>query len=116
MTFFPLAIAGFVSLLVLWLCRNWAGRLARGLMIPHLLREQALVSGPYGTVLADATAVDNPVVFVNRAFEKITGYAPQEILGKNCRILEGTDRDQKGLLEIRKALSEQRDCRVLVRN
>jgi len=84
--------------------------------LPFVLREKAFILGPYGLVLADATKPDNPVIFVNRAFEKISGYQAQEILGKNCGILQGNDRDQKGVLELQKAIREQRECRVLLRN
>ena len=67
-------------------------------------------------IIADAAQPDFPVVYVNRAFEKMTGYSFQDVVGKNCRFLAGTDRDQKGLQELRKALKDQRDCRVLLRN
>jgi PAS domain S-box-containing protein len=99
-----------------WVCWLLAQRWARRMALPHVLREKALTLGPHGIIIADATQPDLPVVYVNRAFEKITGYSAQEVLGKNCRFLEGTDRDQKGLQEVRRALKEQRDCRVLLRN
>lgn len=106
----PVAVGAF------WLCRLLAHRWARRMTLPFVLREKAFVLGPYGLVLADAAQPDNPVTYVNRAFEKITGYQAQEILGKNCRILQGDDRDQKGVVELHKAVREQRECRVLLRN
>jgi len=90
-------------------------RLVRQRMLPLLQRERALAAAPHGLVVTD-TGPDFPVVYVNRAFEKITGYSALDMSGQNCRILSGTDRDQKGLQELRKALREQRDCRVLLRN
>jgi len=53
-------------------------------------REQALAAGPHGVLLVDATQADFPIVYVNRGFEKITGYNAQEALGKNPRFLRGT--------------------------
>ncbi len=99
-----------------WLCWLVASRWAMKLTLPLLMKEKALTSGPYGMIIADATQPELPVVYVNRTFEKITGYSAQEVLGKNCRFLEGTDHDQKGLQDLRKALREQRECRVLLRN
>src|SRR5439155_23912859 len=108
-----LALTGV--LLWVWMRKRAVG-LAREMLAATRLRETALTLGPHGILLADATEPDLPVIYVNRAFEKITGYSAQEVLGKNCRFLEGTDTDQKGLQELRRALKEQRDCRVLLRN
>jgi PAS domain S-box-containing protein len=104
-----LVILGWGSYL---LANYWARRMT----LPLAFRVKALTLGPHGIIIADATEPDFPVVYVNRAFEKITGYTAREVLGKNCRFLEGTDRDQKGLQELRRALKELRDCRVLLRN
>jgi len=106
----------FLVAALAWACSLLASRWAKKMTLPLVLQEKALTSGPYGMILTDASRPDFPVVYVNRAFEKITGYTTQEVLGKNCRFLEGTDRDQKGLQDLRKALKEQRDCRVLLRN
>jgi len=67
-------------------------------------------------VITDAQADDHPIVFVNTAFEKMTGYTSAEVLGRNCRFLQGEDRDQPGRQEIAAALAERRDCECLLRN
>jgi len=41
-----------------------------------------------GVTIADATAEDLPLVYVNPAFEKMTGYSSDEVLGRNCRFLQ----------------------------
>ena len=69
-----------------------------------------------GIIITDATLPENPIVYANPAFERITGYPMQEILGRNCRFLQGEDRDQPALDELRKALGEGRECRVVLRN
>ncbi len=66
--------------------------------------------------IADARQPDFPLIYVNPAFEKVTGYSADEILGKNCRFLQSDDREQPGLAEIRTALSEGRSCTVTLRN
>jgi PAS domain S-box-containing protein len=67
-------------------------------------------------VLADARRPDYPVVAVNAAFERITGYRREEILGKNCRFLQGTDAQPEAKAQIRRALRRGEPVRVLLRN
>jgi PAS domain S-box-containing protein len=55
-------------------------------------------------------------VYVNPAFERTTGYAAEEVLGRNCRFLQGEDRDQPALGELRAAVREGRQCTVVLRN
>ena len=57
-----------------------------------------------------------PIVHVNRAFEAITGYVAAEAVGKNCRYLQGSDRLQPEITEVRTALAEGRHCSVTLRN
>ncbi|WP_432544313.1 EAL domain-containing protein [Kineococcus sp. SYSU DK002] len=63
--------------------------------LPGLLT-RAIATARNGIVIADATAPDLPLVYVNAAFEQMTGYAAQQVLGRNCRLLQGsgTDRTQ----------------------
>lgn len=69
-----------------------------------------------GISIADATRPDMPLVYVNPAFCEMTGYAPHEVIGHNCRFLQREDNDQEGVHEIRRALAEERSTRVLLRN
>ena len=57
-----------------------------------------------------------PIVQVNPAFESITGYAAAEAIGKNCRYLQGSDRLQPEIAEVRAALTEGRTAAVTLRN
>ncbi len=59
---------------------------------------------------------DNPIVYVNPAFEEISGYTADEVMGRNCRFLQADDREQPALDELREALTEARECRVVLRN
>ncbi|AGA34599.1 sensory box protein [Thioalkalivibrio nitratireducens DSM 14787] len=69
-----------------------------------------------GIVIAEQEGHDNILIYVNRAFEELTGYGRDEILYRDCRFLQGTDTDQEGVREIRAALDAGRPCRVVLRN
>jgi diguanylate cyclase (GGDEF)-like protein/PAS domain S-box-containing protein len=81
----------------------------------RLLR-RAVEATDNGILIADARQPDFPIVYANSAFEEITGYAPAEVIGRNCRVLQGDDRSQAGIETMRQALREQRETRVLLRN
>jgi diguanylate cyclase (GGDEF)-like protein/PAS domain S-box-containing protein len=80
------------------------------------LSSRAIEASTNSILVADAAAGDNPIIFVNPAFEAITGYSADEVRGRNPRFLHGTDRDQIGLEEIRAALRDGRAVTAEVRN
>jgi diguanylate cyclase (GGDEF)-like protein/PAS domain S-box-containing protein len=80
------------------------------------LLERAMRAGVIPIVVVDVTAADHPIVFANVAFERLTGYLLQEILGRNCRFLQGDDREQPELELLRAALAEKRPASVVLRN
>ena len=84
-------------------------------LIPYVL-SQILDTCVNGITLSDPDQEDNPIVYANEAFEMITGYSREEILGKNCRFLQGEDRDQKALEKIRAAIRDQQHVTVTLRN
>ncbi|MFQ5416368.1 MAG: PAS domain-containing protein, partial [Myxococcota bacterium] len=61
------------------------------------LRDRAISSAPVGIVFTDPRQEDNPVIYANPAFERITGYSAAEAIGRNPRYLQGAERDQPGL-------------------
>jgi PAS domain S-box-containing protein len=67
-------------------------------------------------LIADMRMRGQPIVQVNPAFEAITGYASAEAIGKNCRYLQGSDRLQPEIAEVRAALTERRAASVTLRN
>lgn len=77
---------------------------------------QLLETSPEGVVLVDAEAADRPVIYVNPAFQALTGYTAEELLGKNLRLLQADDREQDGRHRLREALKAEQGCRVLLRN
>ncbi len=80
------------------------------------LRERAIEASTNGIVIASAKAPEYLVEYVNPAFERMTGYSAQEIIGQNMRILHGDDKDQPGLDELRAMLLAQREGQVTIRN
>lgn len=78
-----------------------------------LLKERALQAVSSGIVITDLSREDNPVVYVNKAFEQNTGYCAEEILGHNCRILRGSDHEQEALPILRAAIDARKSCRAL---
>lgn len=80
------------------------------------LRERAVESSSNGIVIVDMSFPGQPVIYANPAFERITGYSADEIVGRNCSLLQGDDRNQPGIAELRRAIAEHRSCEVLLRN
>lgn len=69
-----------------------------------------------GIAIADCALPDWPIVHVNPAFESMTGYRLDEVVGRNCRFLQKDDHDQPNLRLIRQALQERRAGKALLRN
>lgn len=80
------------------------------------LLARAMEASVDGIAIADASAPDQPLIYVNPAFEAITGYRREEMLGRNCRFLQRGDTRQPVLDEIRLALRLGRPGRALLRN
>src|ERR671916_1572323 len=96
-----------------------AGRGVPGLSAPDEMRrllDRAVAASANGIVITDPKLPDNPIVYVNPAFERISGYGAGEVRGRNCRFLQGEERDQPALEELRTALREERESRVVLRN
>ncbi|SER97943.1 PAS domain S-box-containing protein/diguanylate cyclase (GGDEF) domain-containing protein [Vreelandella subterranea] len=78
--------------------------------------ERSVEASVNGVVIADAIQPGLPIVYANHAFAQMTGYDQAEILGHNCRFLQGEETDPEVVEKIRQRLSEQRDVHVTLRN
>ncbi len=82
----------------------------------RLLVERAVTDSGVGITITDPNLPDNPIVYVNPAFERMTGYTADEVLGRNCRFLQETEDNWEQLEELRKSIREKRECRVVIQN
>lgn len=81
-----------------------------------LLLAKAVDAASSSLIITDQQLPDHPIIFCNAAFEKLTGYAPQEVLGRNCRFLQGNDTGQKYIQQIRECIAAGSHCTVAIRN
>ena len=80
------------------------------------LKDRALDVAAEGITIADARLPARPLIYANDGFERLTGYPVGEVLGKNCRFLQGPDSDPAAVAEIRAAIAGQRECVVEILN
>ncbi|EDX74796.1 PAS fold family [Coleofasciculus chthonoplastes PCC 7420] len=78
--------------------------------------ESAVNASSNGILISDPHQPDNPIIFVNSGFERLTGYSASELLGRNCRFLQGDDSNQAQLEEVRQAIATKKDCQITLRN
>jgi len=78
------------------------------------IRDRAIQAANEGVVIADATREGYPIVFVNEAFEELTGYPVEEAIGRSCDILCGCDPDSETLSQLKSAVSDGKDFRTTI--
>jgi PAS domain S-box-containing protein len=85
-------------------------------MINAKLLQLVIEASNDGIVVAEQEGDDNILIYANPAFERLTGYAVDDILYRDCRFLQGEDRDQPALQAIREAVKNNQPCRQIIRN
>jgi diguanylate cyclase (GGDEF)-like protein/PAS domain S-box-containing protein len=90
--------------------REWVGTLSdihekKETETQLILRERSLEAIAQGALITDACLPDNPIIYANPAFERLTGYSADEVLGRNCRFLQGPDTDHRTVTRIRAAIA-----------
>jgi PAS domain S-box-containing protein len=80
------------------------------------VKDQALTEARVGIVITDPTESDNPIVFANDHFLSLTGYEQSEVVGRNCRFLQGPESDPATVARLRAAVDEERPVSVVLRN
>lgn len=80
------------------------------------LLERSVESSTNGVLIVDAQSSDLPLVYVNAAFERITGYSRSQALGRNCRFLQGAETDPATVKQLKVGVTEQREVHVVIRN
>jgi diguanylate cyclase (GGDEF)-like protein/PAS domain S-box-containing protein len=69
------------------------------------LLERLMTTVDVGVIVADMRASDAPIVYVNPSFERISGYAAEDVIGRNCRFLQGPDTNRDDVAEVRAAVN-----------
>ena len=83
----------------------------------HLsLLERAIAASSNSILIADASKPDIPIIYCNPAFEKLTGYTSEEVIGNNCRFLQGPDTDRAELDKLRSSLRSGTEIKVILKN
>ncbi len=96
-----------------------AWTLTEGLRLPRGQGDPlsaAIRSSPMPMVITDILQPDNPIIFANDAFLRMTGYSRDEVTGRNCRFLQGPDTDPRAVSEIRNAIAARRDIAIDILN
>lgn len=76
------------------------------------IRDQAIQSANEGIVIADARQSHHPIIFVNKAFENLSGFSFDEVIGKGCEMICGSEPPRDALLRLRQAIQEGVDFRA----
>ncbi|MEG4010171.1 PAS domain S-box protein [Microcoleus sp. Pol11C1] len=80
------------------------------------LLERAIAASNNSVLIADARKHDTPIIYCNPAFEKLTGYSREEVIGRNCRFLQGPDTDRAELNKLRHSLQAGTEIQVILKN
>ncbi|TYL40131.1 histidine kinase [Natronococcus pandeyae] len=82
----------------------------------RVVKERAINEAPVGITISDPDREDNPLVYVNDAYEEMTGYSYSEVVGRNCRFLQGEESDPEAIAEMRDAIAAERPVTVELTN
>ena len=80
------------------------------------LKSQAMDEAPVGISISDPDQADNPMIYVNKGFEAVTGYSKSEAVGRNCRFLQGERTREEPVAEMRQAIDEAQPVSAELRN
>jgi PAS domain S-box-containing protein len=79
-------------------------------------RDRAIQVVSQGIVMADARQPEHPIIYVSAGFERLTGYSAAEVLGRNCRMLQGAETDRETVARLRDAIAAARPIEVEIVN
>ncbi len=82
----------------------------------NLYLARAIASTSEGVLITDPGQPDNPIIYANRAFLRMTGYEAREVIGRNCRFLQGVETDPATIAQLKQAIREQREVTITLLN
>ena len=92
-----------------------AGRVSDGRFTDPKIETRAMDAAPVGIVLVDPSRADNPIVYANEGFERLTGYSRAEVVGRNCRFLRGERTRAEPVTKLREAVESGESASVELR-
>jgi len=84
--------------------------------VPESLKERAMDEAPVGITISDPSLPDNPLIYVNQAYVEMTGYREDEVLGRNCRLLQGEATNEDRIAEMAAGIDRDEPVTVELRN
>jgi HTH-type transcriptional regulator, bacterioopsin transcriptional activator and related proteins len=82
----------------------------------RVLKERAINEAPVGITISDPNREDNPLIYVNDAYEEMTGYCADDAIGRNCRFLQGEESDPEAVGTMREGIDAKRPVTVELKN
>jgi two-component system cell cycle sensor histidine kinase/response regulator CckA len=80
------------------------------------LRDRAIHAVSQGILITDPNQSDNPIIYASPGFQRLTGYHADEVLGRNCRLLQGAKTDPEAVRKLREAIHAGLECSVEILN
>ncbi|CAN5203682.1 hypothetical protein BH11MYX1_BH11MYX1_33060 [soil metagenome] len=80
------------------------------------IRDRAIEAVAQGIIITDASKADNPIIYASPGFLRLTGYASEDVLGRNCRFLQGAATDSEPIATLRRAIRAGQACTVELLN
>ncbi|WP_244946833.1 PAS domain-containing protein [Planococcus soli] len=78
---------------------------------------EAMIDGSkVGTIVTDPSQKDNPIIYTNKTFIEMTGYTQQEVIGRNCRFLQGSDTAKEDIEKMKKAIASEEKIMLTLLN
>ena len=111
-----------ISFLLFGITRSLASTRQRALVLAHEMtekfhiQERAVISSNNGIFITDSAAPHNPIIYANPAFEKITGYSAEELIGHDPYFLMRDDQNQPDLQRLQQAMAAGEECQVVLRS
>ncbi len=84
--------------------------------VPEGISRTSMETLPFSIALSDARLDDNPLIYVNSAFERMTGYSSAAAIGRNCRFLQGEETSPEAREKLRAAIEAKSDVAVDIIN
>lgn len=80
------------------------------------LKDHAIQALNLGLIITDPRRVDNPIIYASPGFSQMTGYPQEEIVGRNCRFLQGPETAPADVATLREGISNGKECRAVLVN